>query len=157
MKIFKLKSNVISNFFKRNILIKNITSFLEHIKNIRKFVNIKKKLIDNFKQFYEKKFKINYLILIISIIFFYYLVYLSFPGLLHNKSDQNYFTNLLKNQYDLEFSLTPEINYSILPKPHFQINDAKIFNKKKDFQKEIAEIKRIKIYIFQNNFSKKKI
>ncbi len=156
MKIFKLKSNVISNFFKRNILIKNITSFLEHIKNIRKFVNIKKKLIDNFKQFYEKKFKINYLIFIISIIFFYYLVYLSFPGLLHNKSDQNYFTNLLKNQYDLEFALTPEINYSILPKPHFQINDAKIFNKKKDFQKEIAEIKRIKIYIFQNNFFKKK-
>ena len=154
MKIFNLKSNLISNFSKRNILIKNITRFFENIKNIRNFVNIKK-IIDNFKQFYEKKFKINYLIFIISIIFFYYLVYLSFPGILHNKSDQNYFTNLLKTQYGLEFALTPEINYSILPKPHFQINDAKIFNKKKDFQKEIAEIKRIKIYVFQNNFFKK--
>ena len=156
MKIFNLKSNLISNFFKKNILIKNITRFFENIKNIGNFVNIKKKIIDNFKQFYEKKFKFNYLIFIISIIFFYYLVYLSFPGILHNKSDQNYFTNLLKTQYGLEFALTPEINYSILPKPHFQINDARIFNKKKDFQKEIAEIKKIKIYIFQNNFFKKK-
>ena len=156
MKIFNLKSNLISNFFKKNILFKYISSFQAYIKNIRNFVNIKKKLIDNFKQFYEKKFKINYLIFIISIIFFYYLIYLSFPGILHNKSDQNYFTDLLKKQYALEFALTPEINYSILPKPHFQINDVKIFNKKKDFQKEIAEIKRIKIYIFQNNFFKKK-
>ena len=32
---------------------------------------------------------------------------------------------------DLEFSLTPEITYSILPKPHFQINDVIIFNNKK--------------------------
>ena len=156
MKIFNLKSNLISNFFKKNILIKNITRFFENIKNLRNFANIKKKIIDNLKQSYEKKFKINYLIFIISIIFFYYLVYLSFPGILHNKSDQNYFTNLLKTQYGLEFALTPEINYSILPKPHFQINDAKIFNKKKDFQKEIAEIKKIKIYVFQNNFFKKK-
>ncbi len=156
MKIFNLKSNLIINFFKKNILIKITASFSNYIKNIKNFVNIKKKLIDNFKQFCDKKFKINYLIFIISIIFFYYLIYLSFPGILHNKSDQNYFTNLLKKQYGLEFALTPEINYSILPKPHFQINDAKIFNKKKDFQKEIAEIKRIKIYIFQNNFFKKK-
>ena len=154
MKIFKLKSNLIFNFFKKNILIKNITRFFENIKNIRNLVNVKK-IIDYFRQLYEKNFKINYLIFIISVIFFYYLIYLSFPGILHNKSDQNYFTDLLKKQYSLEFALTPEINYSILPKPHFQINDAKIFNKKKDFQKEIAEIKSIKIYIFQNNFFKK--
>ena len=44
MKIFNLNSNLISNFFKKNILIKNINIFLENIKNIRKFVNIKKKL-----------------------------------------------------------------------------------------------------------------
>ena len=39
---------------------------------------------------------------------------------------------------NFEFALTPEINYSILPKPHFQINDVIIFNKKEDFQKEIC-------------------
>ena len=76
MKIFNLKSNLISNFFKKNILIKNITRFFENIKNLRNFANIKKKIIDNLKQFYEKKFKINYLIFIISIIFFYYYMYI---------------------------------------------------------------------------------
>ena len=88
--------------------------------------------------------------------FFYYLIYLSFPGILHNKSDQSYFTKLLKDQYELEFALTPEINYSILPKPHFQINDVIIFNKRNEFQKEIAEIKKLKIFLSHNNFFKKK-
>ena len=80
---------------------------------------------------------------------------MSFPGILHNKSDQNYFTKILKEQYDLEFSLTPEISYSILPKPHFQINDVIIFNKQDDFQKEIAQVKKLKIYLSQKNFLKK--
>ena len=52
MKIFNFKSNLFSNFLKKNILIKNITRFFENIKNIRNFINIKK-IIDNFKQFYE--------------------------------------------------------------------------------------------------------
>ncbi len=48
MKIFNLKSNLISNFFKKNILIKNITRFFENLKNIRNFANIKKK---NYRHF----------------------------------------------------------------------------------------------------------
>ncbi len=156
MKNFKLKTNSIFNFIKRNILIKNINNFLEYVKNTVKLGNIKKKLLENYNNFYEKKFKINYLIFIFSIFFFYYLIYLSFPGILHKKSEQNYFTDLLKKQYGLEFSLTPEINYSILPKPHFQIKDVIIFNKKENFQKEIAQVKKIKIYLYQNNFFKKK-
>ena len=88
------------------------------------------------------------MIFLLSIIFFYYLIYLSFPGILHNKTDQNYFTNLLKEKYDLEFALTPEINYSILPRPHFQVKDVIIFNNTGDFLKELAEVKKIKIYHF---------
>ncbi len=156
MKNFKIKSNLFFNLIKRNALIKNIKNVLENVKNIINFGNIKKKILVNFHKFYEKNLKINYLILILSIIFFNYLIYLSFPGILHNKSDQNYFTNLLNKQYGLEFALTPEIDYSILPKPHFQINDVIIFNNKDDFQKEIAEIKKLKIYLYQNNFFKKK-
>ena len=75
---------------------------------------------------------------------------------MHDKSDQNYLTKLLKNQYDLEFSLTPEISYSILPKPHFQINDVVIFNNIENFQKEIAQVKKLKIYLTQKNFLKKR-
>ena len=84
--------------------------------------------------FMKKKFKVTFFLFFSSKnLFFYYLIYLSFPGILHNKSDQSYFTKLLKDQYELEFALTPEINYSILPKPHFQINDVIIFNKRKAF------------------------
>ena len=78
------------------------------------------------------------------------------PGILHNKSDQNYLTKLLKEQYGIEFSLTPEINYSILPKPHFQIDNVIIFNNYNNFQKEIAQVKKLKLYLVQTNFLKKR-
>ena len=80
---------------------------------------------------------------------------MSFPGILHNKSDQNYFSETLKEQYNLEFSLTPEISYSILPRPHFLISDVIIFNNQDNFQKEIAQVKKLKIYLKQKNFLKK--
>ena len=156
MKNFKLKLNFLSSFFKRNKTFKKTNIFFERIKNLFKIQSIKKKILGIYKEFYINKFKINYLIFFISIIFFYYLIYLSFPGILHDKSDQNYFTNKLKKQYNLEFSLTPEITYSILPKPHFQINDVIIFNNINNYQKEIAQVKRLKIYLHQKNFFKKR-
>ena len=155
MKNFKFKINFISNFFKKNKIFKKNISFFEDIKKLFKFDNIKKKFFDAYSQFYLKKFKLKYLIFFISLIIFYYLIYLSFPGILHNKSDQNYLTKLLKDQYGLEFSLTPEINYTILPKPHFQIKDVIVFNNNQNFQKEIAQIKKLKLYLHQTNFFKK--
>ena len=156
MKYFKLKSNFFSNLLKKLIIIKKINLILENTQNTLKTVNIKKKLNEIFNKFYEKKFKLNYFIFFFSLAFFYYLIYLSFPGILYDKNDQNYLTKLLKEQYGLEFALTPEINYSILPKPHFQVNDVIIFNNNENFQKEIAQVKKIKIYLFQKNFLKKK-
>ena len=156
MKNFKLNLNSISIIFKKNKIYKNTNIFLENAKNAVSFVNLKKKILQKYKGFYEENFKLYYLIFIFSIIFFYYLIYLSFPGILHSKNDQNYFTKILNQQYGLEFALSPEINYSILPKPHFQINDVVIFNIKNDFQKEIAQVKKLKIFLSQNNFFKKK-
>ena len=156
MKIFKLKSNFLINSIKKNRINKYFNIFLEKIKNFSRITNFKKRIFFRLNEFYEKKFKVTYLLFFLSLLFFYYLIYLSFPGILHNKSDQSYFTKLLKDQYELEFALTPEINYSILPKPHFQINDVIIFNKRNEFQKEIAEIKKLKIFLSHNNFFKKK-
>lgn len=155
MKNFKFKSNFFFNYIKKNKISKNIYNITEKVKNVGNFGHLKKVIFDSLKKHYEKNFKINHLIFALSIVFFYYLVYLSFPGILHDKKDQNYFTSLLKNQYGLEFALTPEISYSILPKPHFQLSDVIIFNDKEDFQKEIAEVKKLKIYLHQNNFFKK--
>ena len=156
MKIFKLKLNFLTNSIKKNRINKYFNIFLEKIKNISRIINLKKKVFFRINEFYKKKFKVIYLLFFLSLLFFYYLIYLSFPGILHNKSDQNYFTILLKEQYGLEFALTPEINYSILPKPHFQIKDVIVFNKRIEFQKEIAQVKKLKIFLSQNNFFKKK-
>ena len=83
MKNFKFKINFISNFFKKNKIFKKNISFFEDIKKLFKFDNIKKKFFDAYSQFYLKKFKLKYLIFFISLIIFYYLIYLSFPGILH--------------------------------------------------------------------------
>ena len=156
MKNFKFKFNFLLNFFKKNKLFKKTNIFLENTKKVIKLDYLKKKLKDKYYKVYIKNFKINYSLFFLSIVFFYYLIYLSFPGLLHGKSDQNYLTKLLKEQYNLEFSLTPEISYSILPKPHFQINDVIIFNKQEDFQKELAQVKKLRIFLKQKNFFKQK-
>ena len=156
MKNFKFKFNFLFNLFKKKKKLKKTNVFLENIRKFIKLENFKKKIIEKYYKVYTKNFKINYSLFFLSIVFFYYLIYLSFPGILHSKSDQNYFTKLLKEQYDLEFSLTPEISYSILPKPHFQINDVIIFNKQDDFQKEVAQVKKLRVFLKQKNFLKKK-
>ena len=155
MKNFKFKLNFILNLSRKLKVFKKSISFFTNIKKILRFENIKKIFIEAYDQFYLKKYKLRYFIFFLSLIIFYYLIYLSFPGILHNKSDQNYFTKLLRDQYGLEFSLTPDINYTILPKPHFQINDVIIFNNNQNFQKEIAQVKKLKLYLHQTNFFKK--
>ena len=155
MKNYKLNLTTISNIIKKNKIYKKTNIILENTKNYLSIIHFKKKILQKYKEFYEEKFKISYLTFIFSLLFFYYLIYLSFPGILHSKKDQSYFTKILNKQYGLEFALTPEISYSILPKPHFQVNDVIIFNKKNDFQKEIAQVKKLKIYLTQKNFFKK--
>ena len=120
MKNFKLKINFLSSLLRKIKLTKKIGNIFQNLKYSLKIYKNKKKLFELFNKFNFKKFKIRYLIFSSSLLFFYYLIYLSFPGILHNKSDQNYLTKLLNEQYSLEFSLSPKINYSILPKPHFQ-------------------------------------
>ena len=153
MKNFKFKLNFLSNLLKKNKILKKINIFLASIKSLFKVQNIKKRIFNIYNKLYTNNFKLNYLIFFISLISFYYLIYLSFPGILHNKSDQNYLTDELKKQYGLEFSLTPEITYSILPKPHFQINDVIIFNNNNNFQKEIAQVKKLRVYLYQKNLA----
>ena len=156
MKKFKIQSFIQKNFFKKNILNKLFSKFFTFF-NMPKgtwnisFNQLKKKNIENY---ISEKFQLNYALFVLSIVFFLYLLYLSIPGIVISENIQKELEEKLKKEYNLDFALTPDINYSILPKPHYSINDVVIFTQKMGYQKEFSQIKKLKIFINQNNFFK---
>ena len=156
MKKFKIQSFLQKNFLKKNILNKMFSRFFSIFNMPKSTLNIsfnqfKKKNIENY---ISEKFQLNYALFVLSIVFFMYLLYLSIPGIVVNQSLQNELEEKLKKEYNLDFALTPDINYSILPKPHYIVNDVVIFTEKMGYQKEFSQIKKLKIFINQNNFFK---
>ena len=156
MKKFKIQSFLQKNLFNKNILNKMFSKFFT-LFNVPKrtsrfgFTQFRKKNLENF---ISEKFQLNYALFILSIVFFIYLLYLSIPGIVMNENIQKELEEKLKKEYNLDFVLTPDINYSILPKPHYLVNDVVIFNEKMGYQKEFSQIKKLKIFIYQNNFFK---
>ena len=156
MKKFKIQSFLQKNFFKKNIFTKLFNRFFTFF-NVPKgtlklsFNQFKIKKIDSY---ISEKFQLNYALFVLSIVFFLYLLYLSIPGIVISKNIQNELEEKLKKEYNLDFALTPDINYSILPKPHYIINDVVIFTEKTGYQKEFSQIKKLRIFINQNNFFK---
>ena len=116
MKNIKQKIKRLVKYF--NFLINKI--LLKHenkTKNI--FVNKYKFKISNFNK---------HLITIISLLFVY-LFYLLIPTLYNKTWVQNTFENKLLDDFKINFSISSEISYEILPSPHFTITDSKIFRK----------------------------
>ena len=156
MKKFKIQSFIQKNFFKKNIL-NNLFSKFFSLFNMSKsswrinFNQLNKKKIENY---ISEKFQLNYALFVLSIVFFLYLLYLSIPGIVISDNIQKELEEKLKKEYNLDFALTPDINYSILPKPHYIINDVVIFTEKMGYQKEFSQIKKLRIFINQNNFFK---
>ena len=156
MKKFKIQSFLQKNFIKKSILIKTFSKFFSFF-NMPKgtwkisFSQFKKKNIENY---ISEKFQLNYVLFVLSIVFFLYLLYLSIPGIVISKNIQNELEEKLKKEYNLDFVLTPDIKYSILPKPHYIVKDVVIFNEKTGYQKEFSQIKQLRIFINQNNFFK---
>ena len=156
MKKFKIQSFLQKGFFKKNILSKLFSKFFT-LFNMPKstwkisFNQFKKKNIENYL---SEKFQVNYALFVLSIVFFLYLLYLSIPGIVMSENIQKELEEKLKKEYNLDFVLTPDIDYSILPKPHYIVKDVVIFTEKTGYQKEFSQIKRLKIFINQNNFFK---
>lgn len=110
-----------------------------------------------------KKFKFNIninnfninkrvIILTLASIFFLYILYLSIPGLYNFGRVQKVLSDEIINKFNLNISLSSQIEYRIFPQPYFLVKDAKIFHNKSKINSEIAEIKDLKIYISHNNF-----
>ena len=98
---------------------KNIKKFNRLFKNFSKFFIIINEQIIKLKvklspirlkktssNFYEK-ITVNYLLFVFSILIFFYLLYLSIPGLVKQEYLQNELRKKLKNEYNLEFALSP--------------------------------------------------
>ena len=104
----------------------------------------------------KSKFKVSnfnkYLILLISTLFIY-LFYLSLPSLYDKGRLQKDLSNKLLNEFNINFSLSSDIRYSILPYPHILIKNVKIFNNSLSSPKELSQIKKLKVFISQKNLS----
>jgi hypothetical protein len=108
------------------------------------------------KKFYKKSTSniSNFNIYLISIIalLFTYLFYLSIPALYNKSWVQNTLQTKLINEFKINFSISSEISYEILPYPHFKVKNIKILNDNTKNPKKLSEIKEIKIFITQTNF-----
>jgi len=122
---------------------------------IQKFNNLIKKTIFKVKNKTNNKSQISnfnkYLITFISLLFFY-LFYLSIPVLYDKTQVQIDIENQLLKEFKINFSISSNISYRILPSPHFLIKESKIFKKDGDTSVSLADIKNLKVFVSQKNF-----
>jgi len=101
---------------------------------------------------------LNKIIILTIIIIFSFLFYLSLPALYDYEKVQSQLKVELLNNFNLNAQLSKTINYRILPAPHFEINDSKIFSKEGEEKEVVGEIKKIKIYVEASKiYSQKKL
>ena len=105
------------------------------------------------------KFEINVkkVFFLISFLFFVYLLYLSIPSLYDTGRVQKDIIKKLDKDFELNFGLSTDISYRILPKPHFIIKDCELVEIDSSVTNRIAEIQYLKVFIGQGNFFSKKI
>ena len=97
----------------------------------------------------------RYLILII-VFLFSYLFYLSAPTLYNYGELQKELTNKLSKEFNLDTALSANINYKILPSPNFEISNVFLYSKIDNKFNDYAQIKKMKIYVYQENLHNQK-
>ena len=128
-------------------------------KLIKNYNNLIQKIILNVKNKTNNKSHIssfNKLLITFISLLFVYLFYLSIPVLYEKSFIQKSLENQLFKEFKINFSTSAEVSYRILPKPHFLLKDVKIY-KKNEKRELLAEIKNLKVFIFQKDILKKNI
>ena len=147
---FFIKLHDLTGYFFRKKITKNFNTFTQ--KTLFKLDSLK-------KNYFSKKTKIsnfNKLIITFITFLFFYLFYLSIPTLYDKTWVQNLVEKKLKIEFNINLSPSSDVSYNILPSPHFLIKDSKIIiEHDKDKPVEIAEIKKLKVFVYQGNFFKK--
>jgi len=113
------------------------------------------KLDNEIKNFFKENSTVSnvnkFIITFISLLFLS-LFYLLIPTLYEKTWLQNTIEDKLLKDSKLNFSISSDITYNILPTPHFLIKNSKIFIGDDAKLKAIAEIKKLRIFIDKNNF-----
>ena len=141
--LFKLKNFLIDKF-------KKIKKFIESkiIKFINKYFPNK---LNKYKKFKKIKFinisNLSMSIILFIALLFIYLFYVSIPTLYNKGTLQKDITDKLIKEFKIDFSLSSNIRYFILPSPHFLIENVKIFDDNLKDPEELSQIKKLKIYI----------
>ena len=140
---------------------KRFNSFIKYFKFLIRKTLLKHRNKTNnvfINKFKFRKFKISnfnlYLISLIGLLFIY-LFYLSIPAFYNKTWVQNTIENKLYENFKINFSISSEITYEILPAPHFSVKNAKILNNNNEIPKQISEIKDLKVFISQKKFFNK--
>ena len=97
----------------------------------------------------------KYLIFSIGILFVY-LFYLSIPTIYNKDILQKELSKKILSNYNLNISLSSEIDYLILPSPHFLIRNAKVFNDRDAISEELGQIKKLKVFISKKSLMRQK-
>ena len=156
-KIAKFFNSLIGNTLVK--LTDNINNYFKKKKIVKYFNLSAEKTIgqasDKINFLFSKKFRTSnfnkFLITSISLLFFY-LFYLSIPNLYDKSWTQKTIENKLLEDFKINFSISSEITYNILPKPHFLIRNSKIIRKKNQDSVLLSEIKNLKVFISQKKF-----
>ncbi len=136
----------------KNIIFRKIAKinnfFIFHFNKINEFIKIINHKFKNISSF-------NRYLIFLIIILFLYLFFLSIPSLYDKGVIQTKLNKIIEQEYNINISLSSDIKYNILPKPHFLIKNAKIFTNNPDAPIEVGQIKKLRAYIDQRNFFKK--
>ena len=122
---------------------------------IKNFNNLVKKTIFKVQNKTNNNFKIsnfNKFTTVFIALLFFYLFYLSIPVLYDKSWVQNNIEKWLLKEFKLDFSISSDVSYRILPSPHFLIKDSKLFKKEDNKANTLADIKNLKVFIGQGNF-----
>jgi hypothetical protein len=118
-------------------------------KTVKIFNNLIKRTIFKVENKTNDKFHVSnfskYIIAVIVVLFIY-IFYLSIPLLYDKNWIQNKIVTKLSDEFNINLGNSFDISYRILPKPHYLIKDTKT---------SLAEIKKLNVYISQNNFFNK--
>ena len=98
----------------------------------------------------------NKLIISSIVILFSFLFYLSVPALYDYERVQKHIKSELFSKFNLNIEISKKIKYRILPSPHFEIIDSKLYSNSESDPKLIGDLKNSKIFVSIKNLHNQK-